>query len=83
MEIRINSIIILDDDKKYIVVSKVNYKGKIYLYIIEKDNPANLRICEQIDDDLIDIEDEKLINDILIPFYKEARNNYLNENDIN
>ena len=32
--IDIKDILTLDDNNKYIVVSKVNYEGKIYYYLI-------------------------------------------------
>ena len=36
MNIEIKDTLTLDDDKSYVVVSKVNYQNNTYLYLIEQ-----------------------------------------------
>ena len=39
-------IVTLDDDKKYVVASKANYDNKDYVYLVELNNPSNLKFME-------------------------------------
>ena len=38
MNINIRDILTLDDDNRYVVVSKIYYNGKDYLYLVDTEN---------------------------------------------
>ncbi len=68
MNINIKDILTLDDDKEYIVVSKIYYDGKDYLYLVEVNNTDNLKFCCLAGDILTEITDKEL-NAKLLPLF--------------
>lgn len=74
MNIEIEDILTLDDDKEYIVISKANLENINYYFLIEdSDNPSTM-FCYEDNDELIDINDSKLIKKISPYLYKSIRN---------
>lgn len=74
MNIEIEDILTLDDDIKYIVISKTNIDGINYYYLIEdSDNPSTM-FCYEDKDELVDITDAKTIKKIIPHLYKAIRN---------
>lgn len=71
MIINIKDTLVLDDDNEYVVVSKVNYDNKIYYYLIDKNNIANVKFCYGNNDSLIELNDKELVT-ILLPLFLEA-----------
>ena len=70
MNINTNNIILLDDNKEYVVASKIEYKGRNYIYILEINNPKNYKFAEIGEDDISVIESsEKALLNELIPLF--------------
>ena len=42
MEMR--DVITLDDNNKYAIISKIDYEGKKYYYLVDINNPENLKV---------------------------------------
>ena len=65
-----NDVIVLDDLKEYVVVSKVNHNGSDYIFIIEVNNTSNYKIAEVEDGEISVIEaDEQELLDEIIPLF--------------
>ena len=71
--INIKDSLILDDDNEYVVVSKTNYVGTTYYYILDKENSENFKVCFQENDELIEVDNEKLIRELIPLFFKNAQ----------
>ena len=68
----IGTIIDLDDNNSYTVISNIEYNNKEYLYLVN-DN-SNMMFVGKIQNELIPIKDTKLVKD-LIPLMNEKINN--------
>lgn len=65
-----NDVIVLDDLKEYVVVSKVNHNGSDYIFIIEVNNTSNYKFAEVEDGEISVIEaDEQELLDEIIPLF--------------
>ena len=72
--INIKDSLLLDDNNEYVVVSKVNYANTMYYYILDKENSENFKICFQEEDELVEVDNEKLIEELIPLFFKNAKN---------
>lgn len=85
MKIEKNSLLKLKDGKVYFVLEKLNIDNKNYLYLIEKENKENLKFyCEEIVNNnlcLIEVKEEKELQNIIPYFFNEMSKNLLNKND--
>ena len=63
-------IVKLDNNVDYIVVSKVEYEGKIYYYLLEI-NGTNVLICYERNDELVDVKDKELCGTLIDMFAKQ------------
>ena len=72
--INIKDSLVLDDDNEYVVVSKVKYETKEYYYILDKYNSSNYKFCYLDNGELVEIEEEKLIKELLPLFFESAKN---------
>ena len=68
MNINIRDILELSDNNRYIVVSKVFYDGKDYLYLVDVNDNDNLKFCYLDNDEIVEISD-KDINTRLLPLF--------------
>lgn len=66
--INIKDTLVLDDDNEYVVVSKANYNDKTYYYIINNNDNSDFKFRYQENDELVEIENDKLIK-VLIPLF--------------
>lgn len=73
MNIEINDVLTLDNDKRYGVCSIVSYEGFKYYYLVEEGNLNNTMVCKEKDGKLIKIEDEVLMRKLLPKFLIEAK----------
>lgn len=73
MNIDIKDTITLDNDKEYVVVSKANYKDKIYYFLIDINDNSNVKFCyeKSSNNALIEIDDADLIK-TLLPILTES-----------
>lgn len=74
MNIEIEDILTLDDDKDYVVVSKTNVGGVNYYYLIEDSKNPSVMFCYEDKDELVDIIDAEKIKEIVPHLYKAIRN---------
>ena len=61
-------IITLDDNQKYVVVSKVSYEDATYLYLANIDTITDFIIGRLEVDEIKVIQDETLLNHLLVKF---------------
>ena len=73
MSIDIKDILTLDDDNKYVVVSKVYFEGKDFLYLVDVNNNANLKFCYVDNDELVESNDKELNTKLLPLFFDEIK----------
>lgn len=80
MNIEIDDILTLDNNKKYTVLSVVEYKEVTYLLLSNVNDNKDAKILELNKEkgSLLEINDDKLYNILMNLFYKEL----LNELDI-
>ena len=71
--INIKDTLILDNDNEYVVVCKTNFKNKIYYYILNNDDNSDFKFCYQENDDLVEIEDYKLIKELIPLFFNSVK----------
>ncbi len=71
--INIKDTLILDNDNEYVVVCKTNFKNKIYYYILNNDDNSDFKFCYQENDDLVEIEDDKLIKELIPLFFNSVK----------
>ena len=74
MNIGIRDLLTLDDKNKYVVVSKVYYNGKDYLYLVDINNNKNFKLCYIENDSVVESENKK-INTVLLPLFFEKTKN--------
>lgn len=72
MIIDIKDVLTLDDNNEYVVISKINYDNKNYYYLLDKNNSSNIKFCYQDNDELVQLNDKKLVTKLLPLFIKEA-----------
>jgi len=65
MEINEKNIIILDDNNQYVVVKKITIENIIYYYIIDINDFTNIKYLYENGNELIEIEDEKTIQNLI------------------
>lgn len=77
MQVKVNDILTLDDGNKYIVCSKVDYNGEIFLYLVSLENDSDLKILKHIDytDKLLEVEAQDLIQKLLPLFFENGIKN--------
>lgn len=70
--INITDILTLDDNNKYVVVSKVNYENKNYYYLVDINNKENLMFCYEENDQLVELNNKNISKKIIPLFIEEA-----------
>ena len=73
MNIDIKDVITLDDNQKYVVISKVFYENKNYYYIIGKEMHENIKFVYEDNDELVEFNDQELIKKLLPLFYEKVK----------
>lgn len=71
--INIKDTLVLDDDNEYVVVSKANYNDKTYYYILNNNDNSDFKFCYQENDELVEIEDDKLIKELIPLFFNSVK----------
>lgn len=72
MDIKVEDVITLNDNNKYVIVSKVVFEKNTYLYIVDINNNSKFKIVELNKDKLLDIKEKKLVQKLIILFYESA-----------
>lgn len=70
MNINEKDIIVLSDDNHYIVIKKIDYENKKYYCISDIDNKENLKFLYEQGNELVEIEDEKELENVIIKMYE-------------
>lgn len=70
MEEKNKCIMLLDDNKKYVIINTLSYNNKNYILLSELNNFENYIIGEIINDEVILVEDENLVGQLIIEFSK-------------
>ncbi len=77
MEIEYQDIVTLSDNNKYVVASKAKYNDNDYVYLVDINNPSNLKFMRVEKDSCLtelDLEKDKDILTKLVPlFYKNSK----------
>lgn len=73
--IDIKDIITLDDNNEYIVVSKINYKEKVYYYLLDRKLNSNMKFCYEDGDELVELNDKELTTKLLPLFLEVTKQN--------
>ena len=69
----IKDIVTLSDKNEYQVISKVSYESEIYYYLVDINEISNIKFLYENGEKLAEIEDEKLVNELLPLFYNEIK----------
>ncbi|MDD2445640.1 MAG: hypothetical protein PHX09_02385 [Clostridia bacterium] len=72
MDIKVEDVITLNDNNKYVIVSKVVFEKNTYLYIVDINNNSKFKIVELNKDKLLDIKEKKLVQKLITLFYESA-----------
>ena len=63
-----NTVITLDDNQKYTIVSKVNYEGDTYFYLANIDTISDFLIGSIKADEITVVKDEPLLSNLILKF---------------
>ena len=74
MEIDIKDLVTLNDNNKYMVISKTLFNSKNYLFLMDINNNSNIKFCYFDNDEIVESNDKAINTDLLKLFY-EALNN--------
>ena len=66
-----DKVIVMDNDKKYIVIEQVEYDEHIYLYLVNRENDKDSKFVEIRDNQVFNIEPE-LFKEKIFPLFNEA-----------
>jgi len=69
----IKDIVKLDDNKKYIIMSKTFLDDNTYYYLLDQKDYTNYKFCLEKDDSLIEVDDPVLLNNLVKLFAKGLR----------
>ena len=72
MSIDVKDIITLDDDNRYMVISKVKHKENMYFYLINVEDRTQYKFLYQTSEkELSEFNDPKIMEELLPLFCKE------------
>lgn len=78
--IDILDVVVLEEDKHYVVVSKVTRKNKNYYQLTNINDSNDMMICYQDKDELVEVHDKELIA-LLIPLFLKNLSDKLQEEE--
>ena len=73
--IDLKDVLTLEDDKKYVVVSKIDYENKVYFYLVGVEEITDVKFGYLDNDEFVEINDKELVTKLLPHFYKDVKNN--------
>lgn len=73
--IDVKDVLTLEDDKKYVVVSKIDYENKVYFYLVGVEEITDVKFGYLDNDEFVEINDKELVTKLLPHFYKDVKNN--------
>lgn len=70
-----NKILLLSNNKEYIIVSNIIIDNTTYIYVINKDNLEEFKFLKLLENDrLVEIKDEVTIKQIVFAVYNKESN---------
>ena len=73
--IDVKDVLALEDDKKYVVVSKIDYENKVYFYLVGVEEITDVKFGYIDNDEFVEINDKELVTKLLPHFYKDVKKN--------
>ena len=73
--IDVKDVLTLEDDKKYVVISKIDYENKVYFYLVGLEEITDVKFGYLDNDEFVEINDKELVTKLLPHFYKDVKNN--------
>lgn len=73
--IDVKDVLTLEDDKKYVVVSKIDYENKVYFYLVGVEEITDVKFGYLDNDEFVEINDKELVTKLLPHFYKDVKKN--------
>lgn len=70
MDIQERDLIVLSDDKSYLVVRKITYNNQIFYYMADINNHGIVKILYEFGNELVEVEDENLIDNLITEMLK-------------
>lgn len=70
----IKDVLTLSDKRRYVIASKTNYEDKLYLYLVDLDDNKNIKFCYVDNDEVVIVNDIRLIEKLLPLLLKEIKN---------
>lgn len=71
------NIITLDDNNKYVIVSKIIIKDVIYYYLVDIHNVKSIKFCQEEKEGnaiiLKEINDKEVITNLIKAFYSQEK----------
>lgn len=58
-------LILLDNNSEYYVCDRFDYKGREYVYLIDADEPAEVKFCLLDNDSLYEIDTPEVIAELI------------------
>ena len=78
MNINVKDLLTLNDNNKYVVVSKIEISDKIYFYLVDINNYENVLICYLENNKLKEVTDEELVKQLIKVFSAELKDDIKN-----
>lgn len=72
MNIKIKDTITLSDNNEYVVVSRIDYQGAVFYYLVDINNLKNIKFCRGEDNIIEELDDKELIKTLLPMFFDET-----------
>jgi len=69
----IKDIVKLSDDNDYQVISKVNYEGLNYYYLVDMNDMTNSKFLYEDGEDLTEIDDPELMERLIPKLFAEIK----------
>ena len=79
MNVKVNDILSLSNNNKYMVLSKTEIDNIVYLYLINVDKPKDIRIVYLDGNSVSKVKDEVLLDKLKLIFLDNTLN-YLKDN---
>ena len=73
--IDVKDVLTLEDDKKYVVISKIDYENKVYFYLVGVEEITDVKFGYLDNDEFVEINDKELVTKLLPHFYNGVKNN--------
>ncbi|MCI9435013.1 MAG: hypothetical protein HFI86_07090 [Bacilli bacterium] len=70
----IGTVLDLDDNNSYTVISSVKYNNKEYLYLVDLNDNSNMMFVEKLENELIPINDTNLLKNLILLMNDEINN---------